>query len=375
MVAMCRALRWLRPVWVALGVSGLAACSVANAVNPVSWYHDLAGTESASGPNQKNLAEGNKEPYPNLADVPAPPDRAMTAADRRKLENSLVADRENAKYTDQKLDAGQPVPGEVIPPAPPPAPAPAASAKPATAPSAKAGAVHAAAAKPAASSAAPAKAASATAMPGKSAAAAGAATAPPVPARAALPKRGSESPPQESSLTSPTISNLPKGEMPPPPPPSPSVASTAPPPSSPLPKAPAVAAPPPPPVTPAPPRQVAAAGQGLPRPPSVSYEVGEVKFTSGSAVLGAPQRSTLADIVTLHKRNGGRIRVVGYAERPAGGSAAAEINTFTLALERAKRVAEALTQAGIPADQIAVEAAPSRPGVSEIPRVEVYFEQ
>src|SRR5262249_62191377 len=74
-------------------------------------------------PNTKNLAAGDAADYPNLATVPPPPVRGMTAAEREKLTQSLIADRANARYTDEQLRAGF----SAAPAAPPPPPASSAS--------------------------------------------------------------------------------------------------------------------------------------------------------------------------------------------------------------------------------------------------------
>src|SRR5690242_18204562 len=84
---------------------GLSAC------NPVETWRDLTGVsrndpDPDTTPNTKNLAAGEASDYPNLATVPPPPVRALTSAEREKLTQSLVADRANARHTDQQLRAG-----------------------------------------------------------------------------------------------------------------------------------------------------------------------------------------------------------------------------------------------------------------------------
>ena len=73
----------------------------------------------------------------------------------------------------------------------------------------------------------------------------------------------------------------------------------------------------------------------------------------------------------LYQQNPGKIRVIGYAN--AGSGAAEQLNSFRAALDRAQAVAAALTQAGIPSDRIAVEAAPSGSNTPEN-RAEVLLE-
>ena len=105
-------------------VLGLGACS------PVETWRDWTGAskndpDPETTPNTQNLAAGEAADYPNLATVPPPPNRALTAAERDKLTQSLIADRTNAKYSDEKLRAGFPAVSAPAPPPPPP-PVPAA---------------------------------------------------------------------------------------------------------------------------------------------------------------------------------------------------------------------------------------------------------
>ena len=86
---------------------GVAAC------NPVDTWRDLTGVsrndpDPDTTPNTKNLAAGEVSGYPNLATVPPPPERALTTAEREKLTQSLIADRTNARHTDEQLRAGFP---------------------------------------------------------------------------------------------------------------------------------------------------------------------------------------------------------------------------------------------------------------------------
>jgi len=373
----------------------LGGCSVPDAVNPVSWYHGLTGAsksdDTADQPNQKNLAQGNKEPYPNLGDVPDVPERALSTVDREKLEKSLIADRENAKYTDQQLEAGKPVPGIAAPPPPAPAsPAQSPSAAPTAPPSPSAPPAPQASQSPA-KAPAPTLASAAPATPPPAATAAPPAAPAPAPqhATASVPPRGSESPPQESPLVSPTIPGVPQtGDTPVAPPPAPQiplVQAQAAPAAAPQPAR-APAAPPAAPKS-RPPAQTAAAApprsattallQDLRRrQPEISYEVSEIGFASDSAAIAEAQHDNLNDIVKLKQEDGGNVRVIGYAEPAKSGDAVQrETDGLTLALARAQAVAEALTQRGVPADQIAIEAAPVRPGRSEAPRAEIYLER
>jgi outer membrane protein OmpA-like peptidoglycan-associated protein len=105
-------------------LGAMAALLALAACNPVETWRDWTGAsrndpDPETTPNSKNLAAGEASDYPNLATVPPPPSRAMTAADREKLTQSLIADRVNARYSDEQLRAGVSTAG----PAPPPPPA------------------------------------------------------------------------------------------------------------------------------------------------------------------------------------------------------------------------------------------------------------
>lgn len=120
--------------WLALG--GLAACSaVPDAVNPVEWYRGVASVFEDDEQQQERAVErtareatplpGTNKPYPNLATVP---DRPLITppAERGKVAQGLLADRENARYAESESSGGQAAAPEISPlPEPPP---PAASA-------------------------------------------------------------------------------------------------------------------------------------------------------------------------------------------------------------------------------------------------------
>jgi outer membrane protein OmpA-like peptidoglycan-associated protein len=190
----------------------------------------------------------------------------------------------------------------------------------------------------------------------------------------------------ESSLEMPKVRSTPNPEEvhAAPPPPYPTPAPTAanvppatprlqsPPAPAPLPAAPdstAYQAPPPPPVL----APLASSAKGVQKAlaPGVGTPVAEIKFAADSTSLSAGDRETIGKIVPLYQQNPGKIRIIGYAG--AGGGAAEQLNSFRAALDRAQAVAAALTQAGVPSDKIAVEAAPSGPNASEN-RAEVMLE-
>ncbi|MFP6746601.1 MAG: OmpA family protein [Alphaproteobacteria bacterium] len=78
--------------------------------NPVSWVDGLfdGGDDVETLPKAPTVARGTPDsgqPYPKLSSAPAPKP-ASSSESRRELARSLVADRENARYTEQNLRAG-----------------------------------------------------------------------------------------------------------------------------------------------------------------------------------------------------------------------------------------------------------------------------
>ena len=344
---------------------GLAAC------NPIEGYRHLTGAskndpDPATTPNTQNLAAGEKSPYPNLATVPPPPTQALTTAELDKLTQSLIADRKNAKYTSERLQAG--FDEGAGPPPPPPAPPAATPPSGGAPPAAPAGAPKVATAPSGAGTPpAPGQAASATQAVAEKG-----------------PRKSGEPPepgPMESSLQSPQIASLPEpGQSQPPPPPPPLLrmpaasAGAGKPPAAHLPAPPAPAPipasiasaefqpPPAPPVLPpvSSTRTAAATGPSksekpAPRAPA-EMTVAQINFAADSTTLSDADRQSLGAIVPLYRRDPGKVRVVGYTG--VGNSADQQLNGFQAALDRAQAVAAALAKAGIPRDKILVEAAP-----------------
>jgi outer membrane protein OmpA-like peptidoglycan-associated protein len=402
---------------------GVTAC------NPVDTWRDLTGVsrndpDPDTTPNTKNLAAGEASDYPNLATVPPPPVRALTAAEREKLTQSLIADRTNARHTDEQLRAGfSPVAAAPPPPsgepgaqpeqvaaAPPPSPTPVPST-PAPASSVASARNGAAGEKPAkllpSPSAEPASASTATGV-----GAAGEKLTPPPAGAARVARAGGKTPaepgqglrkpgeppepgPMESSIEVPQARATPAPEQiqpaPPPPqlPPTPKVATTPTPMPGglaaggalapmPLPQAKSSAGYEPPPATPelppAPPSRTAAAGPGKggAKPSArVGTPVAEIKFGTDSTTLTDKDKQTLETVLPVYQQNPGKVRIVGYAG--AGSGAVEQLDNYRTALDRAQAVASALTKAGIPSDKIQVEAAPQGENAGES-RAEVLLE-
>lgn len=356
----------------------LSGCSsVPDAVNPISWYRGITGASKnddlGKDQNQQNLQEGSNEPYPNLGNVPQAPETALSGIDRDKLVNSLIADRNNAQYSNEDLHPGRAA--VTAPPPAPPTPAAPPAAAPATPRTPPASAAVPSPPPPTVQAqAAPPSAPVASATPRGTSAQ----SPPPQGAPKRPPAHGSEAPPAESSLTSPKVKSVPEGEAVTPPPPPPQIS----PPQNIAPQNSKVAAPPPPATVPGlkapnvPARETSAPpstpNTATSRRPAISYRVADVAFTRGSALLSDKLRDTIAAIVKLHNDNGGMIRIVGHGEAAGSNTAVAGL---TLALDRAQAVAIALTDAGVAAKDISVEAAPvAARGGSDVPRAEVYLE-
>jgi outer membrane protein OmpA-like peptidoglycan-associated protein len=384
----------------AVAAAALAGCSsLPNYANPIEWYRDATGAskndDETTERNTQNLEEGGQRPYPSVGSVPKPPDRAMSTADRKKLAQGLADDRSNARSSDAELRAGQPVP-PVDGSLQPLATAPAVVATPGLA-----------------SSPATADAGARPLHHSRSTAVAAAGPAP-KPPRRKPPVRGSEAPPPESPLGSPTIASLPEGDATKAPPPAPDLtprkappapvqqaATPAPksPPSAPdLPVSPAATPTPPPgepaaapPAPPTPPPGQPAAAPPPPPPPTqtaiatpaatatrrpgkVSKQVAEIEFVKGETRLTAEDNQRLPAVLRLYQANGGTVRVVGYGRRGYGPDAAQqELQSYSKAIDRANAVAQALTKLGVPPSSIVVQAAPVGDGLGE-DRAEVLLE-
>jgi hypothetical protein len=306
-------------VWL-LGPALAAGLSCCNGV--VDTYRSVSGMnindpDPATALFTENLDKAETGSYPNLASVPTPPVIDTTLADRQKLAQNLTGTR-----TATEANGGTPTPG----PVPPPPVIPASIAAPEVA------------AIP------PAKEQPQTPIP---------------------PMRPQDEPPVpqplNSTLQTPTITNVPGVEasraapapghpaaMPQPAPsalPQAAVQSGNPQPSPPTPTL------PPPQVSP----QVAA----LPPPklPPVPITVASLNIPPGSSSLPGDTQSRVADVVARYKAKPGIVRIVSYAAPGTGG--AEQLNSFRNALDRAQIVAKELAGAGIPSDKIQTQAAPS----------------
>ncbi len=94
------------------GLLLLAGCSsVPDAVNPVEWYKgatslfeddEAPATERPAAERPAAERSGESQAYPNLGSVPARPADISSPSERRATQQGLVADRDQARYTDQQ---------------------------------------------------------------------------------------------------------------------------------------------------------------------------------------------------------------------------------------------------------------------------------
>lgn len=402
----------------AVAAIGLTACDTvkSSGVDPIDWYRDLSGDSKNDvqdkAANSKNLKEGSKEPYPNLASVPKQPDNVITKADRERLARALLADRQNAQYTDQQLRAGQNLQAVA-----PPAPEAPASARPKVA-AAPAPATVPAAASPSAAAPAPTQqtagvrpAAPRTekmaavpvpppvkqeALPPPNQTAA--ANPPPAPASA----KAAAQPPAQQVAMAPIVDEkdraqeqatkpkteqrkqqqatkpkteerkkqqqVKRGSEPPP-----EESALRPPSVGAMPIGEEAHSAPPPPEEVAaatPPRSDVdgAKGGGTGRAIQIDFAPGPFK----ARILPADQ-NRLAQVAKVAQRDNARIRIVGYGGASGrGDSAEREFQSFNAALDNAKAVGIALAKLGVPANRIDIE---TKANVDSPDRAEIFVER
>jgi outer membrane protein OmpA-like peptidoglycan-associated protein len=344
---------WSRLMALSAGALLLSGCSwLPNALNPIEWYRDVTGASShddtGSERNVQNLEAGGKLPYPNLGTVPKPPDTALSAAEREKLQKGLVSDRANARYSDEELRQGR-----TVPPLPGEAPA--------------------AATPTAASGAAPDASAGGATSSGE-----GNPAAPGGAPRRTPPTRGSAAAPQESPLVTPQVSGTPQGEGAHAPPPAPPGVPQG---SQPAPgkasggRQTALVVPPSAPA-PTPSQPAVMRGPSTGRRANVVLQAAEIMFAGGSTSLSEQDNRNLAEVAKLAQNAGAQLRVIGYMRSATAGDAAdRELQAFSGALDRANAVAQALIKLGVAANRITVQAAPELASTgSDAARVEVFLE-
>ncbi|MDJ0686020.1 MAG: OmpA family protein [Alphaproteobacteria bacterium] len=374
-----------------LAVGLLSGCESVDSLNPVEWFDDEE--ESSSEPKPVPGADG---PFPAIGAVPDRPPTPQIARDLDEIEEGLIADKANAKYTDQVIRqrseptrnggapragaAGATASATAPPPAEPPSDPPTASiaagqapqsAQPAAPasifsapqPQRQAAAPQAARPQPATPQAAapqparpqPATPQAATPQPATPQPAAPQAAAPqaatPQPAPAPQPMRATP-PPQRAGIAPPSAADL-----------------------AAAPASPAVA-----------PAATRTANQATTKPapqPGQVVHLATLYFPNGGASLTAQDRAVLEQVMALYNNGGKQMRVVGHASSGPAASdpARQDLANYKASLDRATAAAGALLELGMPQPAIQIAAVGARQprfaetspeGVAGNQRVEIF---
>jgi outer membrane protein OmpA-like peptidoglycan-associated protein len=102
----------------------------------------------------------------------------------------------------------------------------------------------------------------------------------------------------------------------------------------------------------------AAAGASALPPGAQAGLVATINFGHGSSRLGSGDLRKVREVATTAKQSGRTVRVVGHSSQRTGNMSFERhlIANFNISMDRANAVARALAEAGVPAEQIVVEA-------------------
>jgi outer membrane protein OmpA-like peptidoglycan-associated protein len=362
----------------------LAGCSVTDSVfgggassgaapEPVAGPAAQGTTQPAAAqPGATQQGAGQTQSFPNLGTVPNQPPATSSTAERQQIASGLVADNQNAAYSDQPVTAQQS--GAAVAP---PAPAP-------TTPAVSASAAAETPAEPAS-----------TAQVSQS-----------------VVNQPMASPPAATSVvTSPPLAPEPPAAVPQPVTPPLGTAGATPlaPPPNPVPPAPAAPAMAPPAMTNAQGAVVVDTSQfaGSPLPgyapvlpgyaaapyiapggvaPAAGQPIAVIFFADASAGLSSRDQWVLRNVSLLQQQQGGRLRIVGHASQRTAALDPARHDQVNekLSAKRANTVARALIGMGVPQGSIGVVAEGSRAplfyefmptGEAGNRRVEIYLDR
>lgn len=322
----------------------LGACDtsrdIVEAVNPVSWFDSDAEVTEDTEPKPIPGQDGD---YPAIGSVPEAPGEPGIKREYLALADVLTADRENALYTDEVIRKESPPLRVTTPPNPatPPSEPPTASSitPPPEAPSTVQTPQPAPAPQPVPS---PQPSASAAANPA------------PVPRAVPAPQPGTSTGASGStSSQSAAARSGPKPVPTPAPAPQPLTQSGA--------STPTQAAAPPPSAAPstAPPPSQTAAASSQTAIPTRSQMIATIYFPNGGATLTERDRGILQQVAQIYNRdNGKRAVIVGHSSRSGASGSESEqaLVNYKVSLDRAAAVGQALVSAGIPLEQIVVDA-------------------
>lgn len=392
--------------WMEMGARFVAVLATGLSLGACTYLFDSDYDMDAPPPPQRTI-QGEAR-APNLSSVPPRPDATTTPEQRRAIQQGLIADRENARYTDETLRGRPATPAPAA--APPRAAAPASAPTPAaTAPEPAMPPVAAPAAAPNRPAAVPppipaAQRQPATPMPPSAQVAT--APAPSSAAERRIPSIVQDSPPPAvSSAPSPVAQGSPMAA----PAPMPAAAAA---PARPmtlaevfqqqvavahrdtvvgLPGSAPAAATPPPPAAAAPaaaPQQMAlAGGAGMSAPAMVPVQpvataaqptavpargrVGLVPFGASTSGVDPGAVPFLRQVAEQARASAARVRVVGQSPVASNASANDKLLAFSRASEQAESVAAELVRQGLPAGAVMIEA---RSGAGAASGAEIFLE-
>jgi outer membrane protein OmpA-like peptidoglycan-associated protein len=366
--------------------------SVPDAANPVEWYkgaRDWVSGDDANAKAKKAAADapeipGKDRPFPKVSSVPEAPARS-TAGERQKSAQSLIADRDRARYSDEVIRRQTASATSARTPSAAPrtkavvdAPPPRSNTEPKVSRTTVSPAPAARPSPPAIPRAAPAPPAAPRAVP-----------APPPPP--ALRAEAVPPPPLATRPMPPQPSLAQRPPPPPQPPPAPRVSTAAPAAGTPrtsLPPSRIVFGPPP--------SDIAIVQNGstgpvgaapVPGPLSLdpASQVAIVTFDQGSAKLTSRARRIIREVAEMQRQRGGRLHIVGHSSSWTRDMNLVRHNmiNFGLSLDRANVVARELLQLGITGHDLTIGAlSDSRPLFFEVMpsgeagnrRVELYLD-
>ena len=101
--------------------------------------------------------------------------------------------------------------------------------------------------------------------------------------------------------------------------------------------------------------------------PVTAGAVATIMFGSGSAKLDARDETVLRDVAELQRRSGGRISVVGHASASQRDRTdpRRQMANFSVSMDRANAVAQALQRYGVPISMIDISAWPETVALNE----------
>lgn len=379
-----------------------------DAVNPVEWYKGtrdwITGDDKSAEVKQAESkpVPGADKPFPTLNAVPDRPAPSIEA-EREKMASTLVADRDAARYTDEKFRRQTSAVSEGELPRQPSVPTPVArtpvapASNPVTARISAAPRVQPAPSPPQVAAVSPRVPAAAPRAPRVVASNQPVSTAdapprrdavvaipvvphqpiPVEPVRVTVPPPRAALPGARQAALVPPLTSLPS------PPPVPAIPRAAPPPPSPLSAIEPSGGPPQtgrseqPAFTPAnrfspnfpaspntpPPQQFAALPPQATQPSGLvptdlSAPAAVIRFSSGSARIGARDRRIIRQVFRTYQSRGGRIHVLGHASSRTRNMNRVqhELANFQVSYDRARAVADELIRLGVDPSAIVVNA-------------------